>query len=67
MEWILGSLDRTQLFLFGDIPFSPIPNIKPGYGLGIRQYNGSITYDISMGFPSDLSSGKIHISFMTDL
>ncbi len=67
MEWILGSLDRTQLFLFGDIPFSPIPNIKPGYGLGIRQYNGSITYDISMGFPSDFSSGKIHISFMTDL
>ena len=64
MEWILGSLDRTQLFLFGDIPFSSIKNIKPGFGMGIRQYNGSISYDISVGFPGEFSTGKIHKSLL---
>lgn len=67
IEWIFGSLDRMQLFLFTDIPFSPISNISSAYGVGIRQYNGSILYNISIGFPGDISMGKIHISFMTNL
>ena len=67
IEWIFGSLDRTQLFLFADIPFTPSLKIKPGHGFGIRQYNGSLLYNISLGFPGSLSDGKIHISFTTDL
>ena len=66
-EWIFGSLDRTQLFLFADIPFTSSLKIKPGHGFGIRQYNGSLLYNISLGFPGSLSDGKIHISFTTDL
>ncbi len=66
-EWIFGPLDRTQLFLFADIPFTSSLKIKPGYGFGIRQYNGSLSYNISLGFPGSLSDGKIHISFTTDL
>ena len=66
-EWIFGTLDRTQLFLFADIPFTSSLKIMPGYGLGIRQYNGSLSYNISLGFPGRFSDGKIHISFTTDL
>ena len=66
-EWIFGPLDRTQLFLFADMPFTSSLKIMPGYGLGIRQYNGSLSYNISLGFPGRFSDGKIHISFTTDL
>ena len=66
-EFIFGPLNRTQIFLFTDIPITSEQKIKPGYGIGIRQYNGSLSYNISLGFPGRFSNGKIHISFITDL
>ena len=66
-EWIMGDMDRSQLFLFTDIPFADGLNIQPGYGLGFRQYNGKIMINISAGFSSTLSNAKIHLKFSSNL
>ena len=67
VEWLLGGLDRSQVFLFVDTPISNSLVIHPGYGLGFRQYNGVITLDISFGFTEWSSGGKIHLKFSSDL
>jgi len=66
-EWIFGDLNRAQIFLFTDIPFANGLTVKPGYGLGFRQYNGSISFDIAAGFSSQSSGTKIHLKFSSDL
>ena len=66
-EWIMGDMDRSQLFLFTDIPFADGLNIQPGYGLGFRQYNGKIMINIAAGFSGTLSDAKIHLKFSSNL
>lgn len=66
-EWIMGDMDRLQLFLFTDIPFADGLNIHPGYGLGFRQYNGKLMINIAAGFSSTLSNAKIHLKFSSNL
>ncbi len=66
-EWIMGDMDRSQLFLFTDIPFADGLNIQPGYGLGFRQYNGKIMINIAAGFSGTLSNAKIHLKFSSNL
>ena len=41
--------------------------IHPGYGLGFRQYKGTIALDISIGFSKRSAGGKIHIKFSSKL
>ncbi len=63
-ELISRDFSTSQLFLFLDTPFSNIKNIGFSYGLGIRQKNKSLHYEISLGFPSNRNeTGKIHIKF----
>ena len=41
--------------------------LKPGYGLGFRQYNGILSLDISIGFSEGSSGGKIHLKLSSDI
>ncbi len=66
-EWIFGDMNRSQLFLFTDIPFADSLNIQPGYGIGFRQYNGKIMINIAAGFSGTLSNAKIHLKFSSNL
>ncbi len=66
-EWIFGDLDRSQMFVFVDFPVADRLRIKPGYGLGFRQYNGTISLDIAAGFSEGSSGAKIHLKFSSDL
>ncbi len=67
-EWISGDLDRSQFFVFFDQVFAKDLNIKPSSGLGLRVFNGTFYYDISLGFPIEgIGDGKIHIKFNTQL
>ncbi len=79
IEWLFGDLDRSQLFLFVDAPVANFGRdeglmgmvktmtLKPGYGVGFRQYNGTITMDISVGFSSSSPGSKLHLKFSSDL
>lgn len=78
MEWLFGDLDRSQLFLFIDKPVAHFGNdglldmvktmtLKPGYGVGFRQYNGTVTMDISIGHSKSSPGGKLHLKFSSDL
>lgn len=67
VEWIMGDLDRSQAFLFVDTPLTEVTPIKPGYGLGFRQYNGTLSLDIAAGFSSRSKNAKIHLKFSSDL
>jgi hypothetical protein len=40
---------------------------KSGYGVGFRQYNGTLTLDISIGFSEGSSGSKLHLKFSSDL
>tara|TARA_Y100000741_G_scaffold66024_2_gene47585 strand:+ start:24853 stop:26121 length:1269 start_codon:yes stop_codon:yes gene_type:complete len=67
-EWISGDLDRSQFFVFFDQVFAKDLNIKPSSGFGLRVFNGTFYYDISLGFPIEgIGDGKIHIKFNTQL
>jgi hypothetical protein len=66
-EWLFGELDQSQSFIFIDIPAVSNYTIHPGYGLGFRQYKGTIALDISVGFSKRSAGGKIHIKFSSDL
>lgn len=79
IEWLFGDLDRSQLFLFMDKPVASFGHeegiigvaksltLNPGYGVGFRQYNGTVTMDISVGFSSSSPGGKLHLKFSSDL
>ena len=78
VEWLFGDLDRSQLFMFVDQPicylddndlwaFVKLIQLKPGYGLGFRQYNGILSLDISIGFSEGSSGGKIHLKLSSDI
>ena len=41
--------------------------LKPGYGVGFRQYNGNVNMDISIGFSKSSPGGKLHLKFSSDL
>ena len=63
---ILRSLQRY--FVFFDQVFAKNLNIKPSSGFGLRVFNGTFYYDISVGFPTGgLKDGKIHLKFNTRL
>jgi len=66
-EWLFGDLDQSQSFIFIDIPAVSDYTIHPGYGLGFRQYKGTIALDISIGFSKRDAGGKIHIKFSSGL
>ena len=67
-EWITGSMNRSQFFVFFDQVFAKNLNIKPSSGFGLRVFNGTFYYDISLGFPIEgINNGKIHIKFNTQL
>ena len=66
-EWIFGDLSRSQIFLYTDIPFADGLSIKPGYGLGVRHYNGNLSLDIAAGFSSQSTGPKIHLKFSSNL
>tara|TARA_B110000467_G_scaffold161853_1_gene183796 strand:- start:966 stop:2228 length:1263 start_codon:yes stop_codon:yes gene_type:complete len=66
-EWLFGNLGESQSFIFLDIPTVSNYTIYPGYGLGFRQYKGTIALDISFGFSKRSSGGKIHIKFSSKL
>ena len=78
IEWLFGDLDRSQLFLFMDSPVASFGKnalmdlvgtvtLKPGYGVGFRQYNGNVNMDISIGFSKSSPGGKLHLKFSSDL
>lgn len=79
IEWLFGNLDRSQLFLFVDSPVGRFGydegiigikkyfSLNPGYGMGFRQYNGTVTMDISVGFSKSSPGGKLHLKFSSDL
>lgn len=66
-EWLFGNLGESQSFIFLDIPTVSNYTIYPGYGLGFRQYKGTIALDISFGFSKRSAGGKIHIKFSSKL
>lgn len=66
-EWLFGNLEQSQSFIFLDIPTVSNYTIHPGYGLGFRQYKGTIALDISIGFSKRSAGGKIHIKFSSKL
>jgi outer membrane protein assembly factor BamA len=78
IELLMGDLNRSQLFIFSDYPIAYFGNedlldilqgrvLKPAYGIGFRQYDGSITLDISVGFSKSSPGGKLHLKFYSDL
>ena len=78
IEWLMGDLNNSQLFLFIDSPLayeglgdtftSPQTiKLKSGYGVGFRQYTGRFTMDISVGFSKTSPGGKLHLKFASDL
>jgi|TARA_B110000263_G_scaffold169956_1_gene148057 hypothetical protein len=66
-ELLFGNLKQSQSFIFIDIPAVSNYTIHPGYGLGFRQYKGTIALDISIGFSKRSAGGKIHIKFSSKL
>ena len=67
-EWISGNLDQSQFFVFIDNAIVDKLDIKPSSGFGLRVFNGTFYYDISVGFPiGGLKDGKIHLKFNTRL
>ena len=78
IEWLFGDLDRSQLFLFIDKPVASFGKnglgdlarsmtLNSGYGVGFRQYNGTVTMDISIGLSKSSPGGKLHLKFSSDL
>jgi len=67
-EWISGNLDQSQFFVFIDNVLVEELKIKPSSGFGVRVFDSTFYYDISVGFPTGgLKDGKIHLKFNTRL
>ena len=68
LENIYYNRNSAQLFIFIDHLISNDIKLNPTTGFGIRVYNGSLFYDITLAFPeSNIMNGKLHLKFSTSL
>ena len=68
LENIYYNRNSAQLFIFIDHLIADDIKLNPTTGFGIRVFNGSLFYDITLAFPeSNIMNGKLHLKFSTSL